>query len=62
MTVNLKCPAEYSDVNKENTPCSKCGSRVHFIGITEKENSLNCSWCGHKIDEIHPEIMRLIRI
>ena len=59
-TYDIKCPPEYSEVNEENTPCPKCGSRIHFIGILTEGSSINCSWCGEKIDDVNPELIPLI--
>ena len=45
----LICPKEYSEVNEENTPCPRCGSRIHY---TIGDGLLRCSWCEWAIDEM----------
>lgn len=45
----MKCPDNYSNVNEENTPCSRCGSRVHY---TNGDGVLRCCWCEEIIDEV----------
>lgn len=41
-------PIEYREVNEENTPCSNCGSRVHYLDFLT--GNIHCSFCGNFID------------
>lgn len=50
MTSKIECPKEFSDVNEENTPCSNCGSRIHYIS----KNLICCSYCNAVIDQANP--------
>jgi ribosomal protein L37AE/L43A len=61
LTKKLKCPKEFSDVNEENTPCSNCGSRIHY---TLFDGFIRCSYCDSVIDDsssmIEPEIIKVV--
>ena len=50
----LDCPKEYSDVNEENTPCLRCGSRKHYVTFL---GYIRCSWCDTVIDEMIPNLV-----
>ncbi len=45
----MKCPEDYSNVNPENTPCPRCGSKVHY---TNGDNVIRCCWCEEIVDVI----------
>lgn len=48
MTGTTSCPQEFSDANPENTPCNKCGSRIHY---TLFDGLIRCSFCDSIIDK-----------